>query len=121
MTVDLYKGEMVTFKKGDFKGKNGVFRSITGYTNGYGSVCRIGIDGYGDREFTSDFFSFDNESIQETWDTDEIEHSDLEEDDTEHACLNCGEPNNPKNQPVYEDELGKHMVCKTCEASFDIS
>lgn len=76
--VDLYKGEMVTFIKGDFKGKNGMFEAITGYTSGYGSVCRIAIDGYGDREFTSDFFNFDDENIQMTWETDEIEYNDLE-------------------------------------------
>lgn len=76
--MNLYKGEMVTFIEGDFRGKEGTFKAITGYTDGYGSVCRIAIDGYGDREFTSDFFKFNNENIQMTWETEEIEFEDME-------------------------------------------
>jgi hypothetical protein len=42
-------------------------------------VCQIAIDGYGEREFPSDFFKFDDENIQMTWETEEIEYGDLQD------------------------------------------
>ena len=66
---NIVKGESVKFIKGDFKNKTGIFKRITGYTDGYGCVCEIEIEGK-NREFTSNFFKFTLPTIQAMWEDD---------------------------------------------------
>lgn len=73
----MYKNQEVIFIKGDFRGQQGVFEAITGYTEGYGAVCRINIEG-DKREFTQDFFKFTDERIQYQWDNQDITSNELE-------------------------------------------
>jgi hypothetical protein len=35
-------------------------------------------------------------------------------------CLDCGHPQPLLEENVHVDELGRHMVCEECEASFNI-
>lgn len=62
----IVKGQAVEFTKGDFKGEQGTFKAITGYTDLYGCVCKIKIAGE-EREFTSDFFEFTKQEINSKW------------------------------------------------------
>lgn len=67
-----FRLEKVTMTKGDFKGQTGTWLGISGYTNGYGCVCKIEIDNQ-IYQFTSDFFQFIDEQIQCLWDSDIID------------------------------------------------
>lgn len=56
-------------------------------------------------------------------DNDEDTHALLDEKlgiTKRYECLNCGRDNVVKQDEISEDELGKHIICKHCGASFDI-
>ena len=60
--------EDVIFIKGDLKGEKGVFERVAGYTSFYGAICKVYIESIGESwEFTSDFFQFIDEQVQEKW------------------------------------------------------
>lgn len=71
MANDEFKGEDVIFIKGEYKTQQGTFKAITGYTDGYGAVCKIKMDDNRILEFTSDFFEFLNSEIQDMWNNDD--------------------------------------------------
>lgn len=66
---NIVRNKKVTMVKGDYKGKIGIWKGITGYKDGYGVVCKIIIEN-NEHEFTSDFFEFVNNEIQEKWNDD---------------------------------------------------
>lgn len=76
--IGKFKGERVEFTKGDYKGVKGTFKTMTGFTDGYGAVCEIEVDNVGSREFTSDFFRFESGDIQNKWDFDGIESDEMD-------------------------------------------
>lgn len=66
---NIVRNKKVEFVKGEFKGQTGTFLTVTGYTDGYGCVCRIEIN---NRllEFTADFFKFIDPKIEDKWNDD---------------------------------------------------
>ena len=36
------------------------------------------------------------------------------------SCLNCGDSQEVKGNNIYQDNLGKFIVCSKCESSFDV-
>ena len=68
----IVKNKTVIMTKGDFKKRSGKWLGITGYSDTYGAVCKIDIDGT-KYEFTSDFFMFADDTIQAKWDNDDYD------------------------------------------------
>jgi len=66
----VFKNKQVKMVEGDYKGQAGLFKAITGYTDGYGAVCKIKIDNK-ILEFTSDFFVFMDDAMQLAWENDD--------------------------------------------------
>jgi len=53
-------GKKVKFVKGNYKGLTGVIIGITGYTDGYGVVCKIKLDKK-IVEYSHDFFEINKD------------------------------------------------------------